>query len=149
MKIKYLSFLVLLGVVVAVLYNFGIFKKSSGPYFGNVINKFCVNDKCYQVDDAGLNTEVIKATLEKWQTMKLTDVISTNKNKFAEMGIAETDKVILEINGKKLEIGAVSGDYTGTMVRIPNDNKIYKLNVIMDRNHINDPNYWMLTRELK
>jgi len=149
MKIKQLSFFVLVGLLGMVLFKFGVFKKTSGPYFGKLINKFCVNDKCYQADDKNLNAEMIKATLEKWQIMKLTDVISTNKNKFAEMGITETDKIILEINGKKLEIGAVSLDYTGTMVRIPNDNKIYKLNVIIDRNHINDPKYWMLTQELK
>lgn len=138
---SYLSVFILLVVLGGVLLKFGVFDKKEGLYFGAEINEFCVNENCYKKDDQNLYQEIIQATIEKWKTIKLIDIISTNKDKFQEMGFVEP-KVILKINGKNLEIGAISSDYTGTFVKRENEDKIYKINVIMDKNNIANPQYW-------
>ena len=42
-----------------------------------------------------------------------------------------------------MEIGAISSDYTGTLVKKENEDRIYKINVIMDKNNISNPEYWV------
>lgn len=138
---NYFSAFIVLAMLSIVLLEFGVFEKKEGSYFGGEIGEFCVNENCYKKDDQNLYQEIIQATMEKWKNIKLVDMISTNKNKFQEMGFVEP-KIILKINGKSLEIGAISSDYTGTFVKRENEDKIYKINVIMDKNNIANPQYW-------
>ena len=138
---NYFSAFILLVMLSIVLLEFGIFDKKEGLYFGKEISKFCVNENCYETNDGKLDQEVIVPTIDKWKTIKLLDMVSTNKDKFKEMGFTD-QKVILKINNKSLEIGSISSDYTGTFVRKENEDKIYKINVMMDKNNISNPKYW-------
>lgn len=117
------------------------FKKTIEPYFGTDIKEFCVNTFCYKKDDEKLNKEIIEATLKKWGTIQILDLISTNKEKFNSLGFTD-NKVILKINEKSLEIGEITADYTGTLVKREDEDKIYSINVIIDKNNISNPEYW-------
>jgi len=148
MKNKQLTFLTLIILVVIlalVLDKFNIFHRSAEPYFGRNIDQFCLNDRCYQVNDPNLNQEIISPTIEKWKTIKLIDIISENKDKFKDLGFDPQKKVVLKINNQSLEIGQITSDYTGTLVKKENEDKIYKINVVINKDNINDPNYWANT----
>lgn len=146
MKTKFqilLSIILLFIVIFYVIMKFwNPFKVEKEPYFGKAINEFCVNSFCYKKDDNKLNKEIMEATLKKWQTIQILDLISTNKEKFNSLGFTD-NKVILKINGKSLEIGQITADYTGTLVKKENEDKIYSINVIIDKNNISDPKYWL------
>ena len=139
----YLSIVLIFIVVAYIVTKFwNPFATTHELYFGKVINEFCVNSFCYKKDDKKLNKEIIEATLKKWQTIEILDLISTNKEKFSSLGFGD-NKVILKINGKSLEIGQITADYTGTLVKKENEDKIYSINVIMDKNNISNPEYWL------
>ncbi len=139
-----LSFLGILILVFGIFYKLDFFKFKEKEYFGKIINEFCVNDKCYKREDAQLRQEVMKATLDRWQTIKIIGLVSTNKEKFGSLGFGE-EKIILKINGKELEIGNISSDYLGTLVKKPGEEVVYKIDVIIDKNNINDQKYWTAT----
>jgi len=142
-KFQFLLSIVLLFIVVAYMITkfWNPFETEKEPYFGKVINEFCVNSFCYKKGDDKLNINVIEPTLEKWQTIQLLSLISTNKDKFNSLGFTD-NKVVLKINGKSLEIGQITSDYTGTLVKKENEDKVYSINVIMDKNNISNPEYW-------
>lgn len=141
----FLSFVVIIILVLAVFYKLNIFKSQEKEYFGKVINEFCVNDKCYKRDEANLRQEVMKATLDRWQTLKIIETVSKNPDKFQGLGFFN-EKVILKINGKELEIGNISSDYLGTLVKVPDEEVVYKIDVIIDKNNINNSGYWILNK---
>ncbi len=85
------------------------------------------------------------ATLDKWQTIKIIETVSKNPDKFQSLGFLN-EKVILKINGKELEIGNISSDYLGTLVKIPGKEIIYKIDVIIDKNNINNSEYWIVNK---
>ncbi len=141
----FLSFLIVFILIAGVLYKLNIFKNKEKEYFGKVINEFCVNDKCYKRDEANLRQEIMTATLDKWQTIKIIETVSKNPDKFQSLGFLN-EKVILKINGKELEIGNISSDYLGTLVKIPGKEIIYKIDVIIDKNNINNSEYWIVNK---
>jgi hypothetical protein len=127
-----------------ILFKLNFFEAKEKEYFGKVINEFCVNDKCYKRDGQNLRQEIMKTTLDRWQTIKIIGIVSTNKEKFQGLGFMN-EKVILKINGKELEIGNISSDYLGTLVKKPGEEVVYKIDVIIDKNNINDQKYWTTT----
>ena len=138
-----LSIILLFIVIVFFVAKFwNPFEIEKESYFGTDIKEFCVNTFCYKKDDSKLNKEIIEATLSKWQTIQILDLISTNKEKFNSLGFTD-NKVILKVNDKSLEIGQITADYTGTLVKKENEDKIYSINVIIDKNNISNPEYWL------
>jgi hypothetical protein len=142
-KFQILLSIILLLIIIsyAVIKVWNPFEEKVEPYFGGEIKEFCVNTFCYKKDDEKLNKEIIEATLTRWQRIQILNLISSNKDKFDSLGFTD-NKVILTINGKSLEIGQITADYTGTLVKKENEDKVYSINVIIDKNNISNPEYW-------
>ena len=145
--------LVLILVTVFLFFRAGN-KPVTGSFFSNNIDKFCINSICVFAQNgnwlvnngdvtAPSNKEVVKAYINKFKQIVLSEEISINKDRFAEMGIGQTNPVVLTINGKKLEIGKIDSNYDGTYVRELDGKVVYDVGVILDRDNLENSDQWI------
>jgi hypothetical protein len=148
-----ISSLVVLSAVVSLI----LIRKQSGKqvivdnYWKGEIISFCVNNSCFdkQGDNWWLKTndETVPAINDKVNDLskrmgqiKLEDIASVNSENFGNFGI--DGKIILNSNGRKLEIGNFNSNLDGTFVKIPDENTVYRINAIVDKNSLTDMTGW-------
>ncbi|OGL52703.1 hypothetical protein A3K55_01780 [Candidatus Shapirobacteria bacterium RBG_13_44_7] len=147
------GFLVLLlGLVVVV--KEGRWKKEEvGVFFPTTIEKFCLNQVClyqenqrWMVNDGKIvapgNKETIEGIIERLREIKLTEMVSNNPDRFGDLGIGGEEKIILTVGEKKLEIGELSTDYSGTYVREEGGGVVYKISAYLDGENWAGRDYW-------
>ena len=134
------SFLVLIIFGILVFWRSNIFKPKIKNFFTGEISTICVNDYCAKKDDPKINQEIFSLSKDRWKNIKVLDLIAENTDKFESLGFNNNSKVILKINNKELELGNITSDWSGTLVKI--NNKIYKINVVIDKNNVNRSYYW-------
>ena len=124
--------------------------KKTGPYFSGEINKFCVNSSCldkssglWMVNGAPADQDAANNTVDKLVKIELGDIISTNKDRFGQLGFVDTNKVIVEVNNKKLELGSANASYDGAYIKEPNVDIVYNTNVYLEKNNLVSESYWM------
>jgi len=122
-------------------------------YFGSEVERYCFNNICLDkngegwivsdsVDTFPANNDLATTYAKKFGSLSLGELVSINRERFFEMGIGETNPIVLEINSKKLELGRINTDYDGVYVRIPDEDKIYNSKVLIDKNTIINFKYW-------
>jgi len=152
--VKVSSIIALVLVVVAVagyLKTKTAKKENDSTYFQKDITRFCINNYCLEKKDIWkiiVDSKEIPASEEmatsyasKFSGIKMNDLISENKDKFADLGFGE-QKTILEVSGKKMEIGKITSTYDGTYIKEVDGGKVYKIGEIVDVNLIKDINFW-------
>jgi len=123
---------------------FGQRKENNGrlveaSYFGEKVAKFCLNDRCLEEREGGwwlladgeqpADEEVVADFAKKIGQVALGEVVSENRQKFTEMGIEAEKQVVLEANGKKLTLGNICDDYSGTYVE--SNGFVYRINQVL------------------
>ena len=127
--------------------------KKAESYFTGKVNKFCFNKVC--IDNSGgswfvsdgmnqypANSDLADTYANRFQEIYLDKLISVNPERFGDLGIGSTDRVILEIGSKQLEIGKVNANYNGVYVRRPDEDKVYDTKVILDKTNLSIFTYW-------
>jgi hypothetical protein len=128
-------------------------KEKGQNYFSGEIDKFCVNNICVQKNGDGwmttdgqitapANKEMIDTYVQRFGEIGLGNVVSVNQNNFADLGIG-VSQVILEVNGKKLEIGKINANYDGTYVREAEGKTISDIDMVLEKGHLSDINQWV------
>lgn len=145
------------GVVGAVVVWWLVFRTEkeipTSIYFGNEVGKYCFNNICVEksgekwmvsdsVDIYPANNDLAATYAKKFSSLSLGELVSVNRERFFEMGIGETNQIVLEINSKKVELGRINTDYDGVYVRIPDEDKIYNSRVLIDKNTMISFEYW-------
>lgn len=153
-----ISLALLLIVSVLVLFKSGKLEKQAetAAYFSSEINNFCIDDLCLNKRESGwfmdygtlslpAESENIEATVKRLNDIKLVEIVSQNREKFASMGIKEGEEAtILKTQNKSLEIGNVNQSYSGTFVREENGDKVYVIGMVLDKTNLKSPEYWQL-----
>jgi len=134
------SFLILIILSILIVWKSNLLHVKTENYFKGEIKTICVNDYCANDDDQNINQEIFSLSKDKWKNIKVLDLIAENTDKYESLGFSEKNKVVLKINNRELELGNVSSDWTGTLVKT--NNKIYKINVVIDKNNISNKYYW-------
>jgi hypothetical protein len=146
--------LLLIGILTILFFKPWIREPKIKNYFGDNILGFCVNDICLgQTNNGGwqvvrgdlkapASADLVTSLLTKLKDIKLDEEISQNKDKFADLDIG-VSQVVLEVNGKKLEIGGHNSNYDGTYVRESDKNKVYNSGIILTKTNLGDINYWI------
>lgn len=127
-------------------------KSGNGLVFDN-FDSFCVNQFCldkeegiWTVNDTKTkipaNSEAIEIMIDRLKEIKLKEKASENSNKFEEMGIGGKTKVLVIAGNRKLELGKISSDYTGTYVRENEGKTVYKTEVVLDKESMLTLDYW-------
>jgi hypothetical protein len=127
--------------------------KKSTSFFGDQIDRFCVNDTCLQKGSdkwfIGVGTELIPADNEivtnyvgKFENIQFGDIISANPDNFADLGIG-ISQLVISANGKSLEVGKINSNYDGTYVREANAETVYNIGLILEKNNIGNPKSWI------
>ena len=122
------------------------------PYFGQ-FESFCVNQMCLAKEDGGwmlndtkvkipANNEAVEAEIKKIKAIILNETISQNPAKFADMGIDDKLKVTVIAGDKKLELGNISSDYSGTYVKAENGQTIFKAAMVFSKEEMVKSDYW-------
>ena len=130
-----------------------IVKKSGGELFFGQFESFCVNQFCLNKEEGSwvvndtktkvpANSEAVEMMIGKLKEVKLQETVSQNSNKFGEMGIGRNNKVLVIAGNKKLELGNISSDYTGTYVRENEGSTVYKTETVLDKENMVTPDYW-------
>lgn len=143
--------ILILSAVLAFKNGFWTQKKTT-QYWNKGITKFCVNNLCLQKNKDNLtysgsgngeaNTEVVEDYVKKMKEIALDEVVSNNKDNFKDFGFSSDQKTILDIDGKKLEIGNISADYGGTYVRKENGDEVYLIPTVYDKKTLELESYW-------
>lgn len=118
-------------------------------YFIGEINGFCVNDLClskelnnYLVNGVPADDDLVLPYIEKLKSLQLRELVSQNKDKFADLGISDKDKVVLTVNGKGLQIGNFTTQYDGVYVKPANEDKVYRIEIVFDKSNLIQAKYW-------
>ncbi len=151
-----LSLLVILLMVGAVLIKSGKLSKEDvgGSYFENDISRFCVKDLCLnKINEAWFveqgdqlipaESENVEITVGRFGEINLSEIVSENKEKFSLLGIGDDSQIYLTINEKTLELGNIENSYSGTYVREKDGGQVYKVPLVLDKNNLSDPSYWI------
>lgn len=150
-----LVLLVIGGLMVLVKFQPKIFNKEVINFFAKDINKFCINNVCLEQDNNSwyiiegnskipADEDMVKIYKERFEQIRLNVLVSRNPDKYNEFGIGGNDKVVLEINNKKLEIGRITNETDGTYVKDENARDIYYISTILDKNNLSNSDYWYL-----
>ncbi len=129
-------------------------QKVPGNYFAED-GKWCINQLCFfkkenkwwvknDKIEAPANSEVVDETYKKILGIKLGEVVSENPVRFAELGIGESNRVMINIGGKELEVGKNNQAYDGTYFRPAGGNKAYFVPIILDKSNLTSLDYWQL-----
>ena len=138
-----------LGLVMVAPWN----NKKTEKFFGNQIDKFCVNDNCLQKSDgnwlvtngkmsAPANNEIVNDYVSRFSSIELGDVISTNPDNFADLGIG-VSQVILTANGRSLEIGEINSNYNGTDVREKDGKTVFNIDIVLEKDNLGNTEGWI------
>lgn len=130
-----------------------IVKKSGSDLFFDQFESFCINQFCLNKEEGSwivndtkikvpANSEAIEMTIGKLKEVKLKEIASQNSKKFGEMGIGGNNKVLVIAGNKKLELGNISSDYTGTYVRENEGGTVYKTETVLDKENMVTLDYW-------
>ncbi len=135
----------------------GIFSKKdvTSYFFEGEINNFCMNDLCLTKEQGSwyidksetkipAETENVEATINKLKEISLDNLISENEEKFDQLGIGGENILLLAINGKSMEIGNIEKAYSGTYARAKEDNRVYKIPIVLDKLNLESEDYWKL-----
>ena len=155
-KLLIISTVVLLVVGVGVVWMVKgpeLTTKKTSAYFGNQIDKFCVNEICLQKTgdnwmvsngqySVPANSELAESYVTKFKDLKLGDMLSVNQENFVNLGIG-VSQVVLKINGKSLEIGNANSNYDGTYVREADGKTVYNLDLILEKSHLAETDIWI------
>jgi len=158
MKIKnpvIISFVFLASVSILLAIKMQLFAKKEKTefYFPKETDKFCINLLCLEKRDGywlitnsfgtvPASNDVVDNFLKGVSEISLTEVVSTNPEKFAEFGIGEAETTVLDINGRRLEIGSNTKSYDGTYVRKENDKIVYKIEKPLTKQTLSTIDYW-------
>jgi hypothetical protein len=150
------SLILVATALLAVLIKSKIWQKNRqvSEYFDQNTNEACFNDLCLKKENgiwimnyggktALANNEIVDIYFKKIKEIKLTDVISENNKRFAEYGL-DKDVVTVKVKDKKLDIGKINSFYDGTYVLDRIKTKIYVIPIILDRDDLTSPNYWII-----
>lgn len=118
------------------------------PYFEGEINKFCIDDKCVERDGdkwwlrtGEVKQPALKETTEnyvkKLSQLTIGKVVSENKSKEYLYGFDE-QKVQITVNSKTIMLGKIDNNYTFSYVKLPNSDKVYQTNLILDNKSFAD-----------
>jgi hypothetical protein len=139
-------------------------KPRTTNFFSDNIDKFCIeqntkkfclskeNEKWivdYDNQKIPAEQEMVQIYIDRLKQLQLKDLISQNPDKFKELGIGDVNKTILDVNGKKLEIGNITADSNGTFVRIDDKNEVVQTDIIFEKNNLANPDYWYLKNILE
>jgi hypothetical protein len=130
-----------------------IISKKIQNYFSGEIDKFCINNICVQKNGsdwmatngkttAPANKEITETYVKRFGEIKLENIASINQSNFAGLGIG-VNQVILEINGKKIEIGNINAYYDGTYIREPEGKTVFEVNTVFEKEHLNSFDQWV------
>ena len=123
-------------------------------YFGD-ISSFCIKAVCLEqkdnqwlVVDNGkaqrADKELAEVYLKNIKELKTGELISENKDRFRELGVDIENPIILSAGGKKLILGNVSSDYSGTYVMKDGEEKVYKTAAVLESDNLEKSDYWRL-----
>gem|GEM_PF-2767178 len=118
------------------------------PYFEGEINKFCINENCVEKDGdrwwlriGEIKQPALKETTEnyvkKLSQLTIGKVVSDNKSKELLYGFGEP-KVEIAVNSKSILLGKIDTNYTFSYVKLPNSDKVYQTNLILDNKSFAD-----------
>lgn len=128
--------------------------RKNNNFFGDQIDKFCINNEaCLQKNGeewlltagkivAPANSESINGYVKKIENIQFGDVISTNQDNFANLGIGMS-RVVISANGKSLEIGKINSNYDGTYVREENGKTVYNIEVVLEKSSLGNSGGWI------
>ena len=140
-------------LLVGILYKSNLFKNKSSLFWVADISRFCINDLCLEKKEADwllnkentvspANNELVESYVKRFSVIELKDEVSNNPDNFSNFGINGSKKTLIEINGKKLEIGSIASDYMGTYVREENSDKIFLIPTVYEKNTLLTSEYW-------
>jgi len=155
-KSVFLSFLFLLLIVIVLVLKMNLWSEdgSNVTYFSGEINRFCINLLCMEkrendwfvVGGEGVipaNNEVVDSFVKHLPEISLVETVSDNPDKFGDLGIGGEEAIILDIGGKRLEIGDNTRNYDGTFVRVENGRAVFRIGVLLTKARLSDINYWV------
>lgn len=130
-------------------------KKEAELWFGQNIGQVCSNWGCLVKDgdrwmvkseerEEPANDELVTSSIAKLEEVRLETLVSENKDRFLTMGIEPEEPVWLVANGKKLIIGDIANDYSGSYVKPDSEDKIYKIETVIDKNSWSQADGWRL-----
>jgi len=121
---------------------------------------FCINNFCLkkiegkwwlengEEEAIEAENELVEIYFNKLMEMEYGEVVSKNETNFFEFGIGKEEEVlILEMWGKKVELGSIASDYEGSYFRDYQGDRIYKSKIIFDKEIMTDKNYWIKKSE--
>ena len=152
-----LTSVIILMAVVLIAISSGRFSRRGivEYFFQGDIGKICTNKYCLENKEGSwfivegnsavpAESENVEATVTRLKEIRLDELISDNQQRFLSLGLAEENITLLTINGKTLEIGNIERSYSGTYVREKDGNKVFKISIILDKDNLNDKNYWLM-----
>lgn len=142
-------------MLVAVMIRWGGWRENKKPekLFRDQITEFRINDLSLTKNEDGwwvswgtmkvpADKEIVENLVKRFEEIELGQTVSENRDRWGELGIGESQTVILEIGGKKLEIGKIAADYQGTFVRDDEGRWVYKTAVVLDKTNLTSFDYW-------
>jgi len=147
-RISLIIGLLWLGCVVGFLWINNNDKNINKPYFEGEINKFCINENCVEKDGdrwwlriGEIKQPALKETTEnyvkKLSQLTIGKVVSDNKSKESLYGFSEP-KVKITVNSKSIILGKIDTNYTFSYVKLPESDKVYQTNLILDNKSFAD-----------
>lgn len=122
-------------------------------FFEDKITKFCINKICINQENGKwlvetgqikipANQEIVDIYQKRLAEIELSEIISNNESRFAELGIGGTNLVIIEIGNKKLEVGNITYTTSGSYVREPGAKVAYRIPIILEGGNLASLGYW-------
>lgn len=115
--------------------------KNMVSYFDEKIDSFCFNDLCL-VKNELVDSELVENMLKKIQELEIGEVVAENSQNFKKLGFEENGRVWLKSGDKKIELGRINDNYTGTYVRVNEGGPVYLINIVIDKNEVVKEDYW-------
>lgn len=139
-------------VIVALIMILPKYQKNDSKVFKSEGGDLCIADLCLiktgekwmiKTKDKQIpaDSEIVENFIKQLTKMELGQVISSNSDKYANLGFGGTS-VELSYAGVKLEVGKINSSYDGTYVRVNSQGPVHNSNVIIEKDGLSKTSYW-------
>ncbi len=129
-------------------------KKPESVKLFDKLDKVCISDYClvnqergWMLDDRETvlpaNRDNVVKLIDVLSTINLDEVVSVNKDRFADYGIGDSSPMLIRVDGTEIEVGNMSTDYASTFMRY--GESVYKIDGVINKTTMSAKDYWLKT----